>query len=216
MAGLANGCCPNNYTFIQPNGTFIDPAGNYQVVSNFKLISYTDQAPCWQVQLGANTLYNDPVSTIPCPCCPQYYVLANKEGYVSLIAGNIVLVGPQAANKCVFLQDFSVLVDPGDCPCCPDGYVYNSGGDFCVSVQNGIRDNVPTIPCIPCVCVTTTPFVCPTCGTEGERITFQFNFFKKNCTACVPQGFNPPKGRINNFLPNLFTDPDPSGFILKQ
>ena len=77
-------------------------------------------------------------------------------------------------------------------------------------------DTQQPIPCVTYVCDPPETFECSLCGTEGQRIVFDFNFNIRNCTACVPDDFNPPKGKINCFLPNTLTDPDTTGFKLKQ
>lgn len=171
---------------------------------------------------------------IPCPCCPpgpfgQRLTYISNTGWFYNTSLNIIMkaltwTGGAVSgvyNKCAFTQIspdvFGSAFDPIDCPCCPKDYTWdpNEGPvGFCVGSNSALLTN--PIPCVTCVCTPPPPFVCPTCGTSGERITFNFNFNTRNCTTCVPDSFNPPKGKINCFIPNTLIDPDTSGFILKS
>lgn len=164
-------------------------------------------------------------------CCPNGKVYVDAVGYATdPISGSIITVNyPNDGSqftKCVILtfdargyvgNDIS---DPIDCPCCPTGYTYMPNVGKCYSPTAQCSFCPPAyldpIPCIVCICIDPEPFVCGTCGTEGERITFAFNGFTKNCTNCTKDNYNPPKGRINCFIPYLMADPNTNGFTLNR
>lgn len=178
------------------------------------------------------------IPPITCPCCPVIdstkFTYINPTGwfynpYLNSVMQIISWTGGAVSeiyNKCVFTQTAPAAYgvpnptdsyDPIDCPCCPKGYIWDptiSTYGMCAGTSAAMVTD--PIPCIVCVCTPPPPFVCTTCGTSGQRIVFQFNFNTRNCTACVPDPFNPPGGKINCFIPNTLIDPDTSGFKLKQ
>lgn len=180
-----------------------------------------------------NVAPTDYVAPIPCKCCPpgpagQNYTYFSDTGwFYNLYTGSVMQVtgwtgGPvtDLYNKCASTQAspmaYGPAFDPVDCPCCPKTFSYDPSKGTCLD-STGSRATDP-IPCIVCVCPTPTPFTCPTpeSGAEGIRPQFQFNPNTRHCTACVPEGSNPPKGKINCFIPNTLIDPSTTGFVLKQ
>lgn len=108
---------------------------------------------------------------------------------------------------------YPATVEPEDCPCCPDEYTWSAFLNKCW--KGNASQITDPIPCIVCTCAEVVPQECPTCGTLGEPINFQFDFFSKACTDCVRDNYCPPKGRINCFMPYFFADPLTNNFKLK-
>lgn len=201
-------CCSVGYTFVDVNGYFINPiTGITQLVGAYNPSFIYNQ--CFVLQTGAYTLASPGIASIPCACCPPNYGLVNQDGYVSLLAGNVVLAGTFAAGKCISFSNFNITVDAGDCPCCPDGYVYNSIIDECVNILLGAKDLTPTVPCIPCICISIPPPVCSDCiDNQGDRIVLNFNSSIKQCTECSVIGEPIGLGTCaDSFIPIQLLDP---------
>ena len=200
---MANTCCPEGYTYH---------SGGYCCSVKNPFCDRSQSIPA-----------------VPCGCCPVGYTYVDDAGtfFNGQTASYDTIIGPtpisQFFNQCCvitkipngFLAALSTTDPPTEpiaCPCCPTGYTYDSVSGVCIGL-NG-KDRLPTVPCVGCVCPTPIMPTCPSCGTSGQPINFSFNPFIRNCTECTPQEFNPPKGKINCFLPNLYTSPS-FYFILK-
>jgi hypothetical protein len=154
-------------------------------------------------------------------CCHPGYIYINADGYYNdpdpaIGSGRVTNFDqPGVCNSCVILTNlgggtpFAVLSpfpEPVDCPCCPVNYVYSNNQGNCFPVGISAKTGVPTVPCINCVCIPDPVFTCPTCGTEGQAVAFQFDFEKKQCEDCVPQNNTGPSC-IASFIPPQYLDP---------
>lgn len=147
----------------------------------------TTDGLCWK---GNNT--TDPIE---CPCCPVGY---HYDSVVGLCINDINNI---------------TSTDPIPCPCCPPGYHYENvaippsyPNGFCQG--NSAGDVTSIIPCIPCNCIIPPPPVCPTCGSQGQPVSFSFNPNIKNCQSCTPEDLVLTRNRfLNTFLPVQFISP---------
>ena len=155
-------------------------------------------------------------------CCPTGYATIDSNGYfISNLGVPIKIINLNwytfVGICCLIVNgSFAVIPDPIvghiPCACCPVDYVWSSIAGACLNPLT--KQGAHAIPCIDCDCVQPPEFECGTCGTLGQPINWNFNFFVKECTDCTPETQKSPCG-LNTFTVPAFYDPTTIGFVLK-
>ncbi len=133
--------------------------------------------------------HTNPIDPIDCPCCPKGFIWDSINQICGDSFGNT-----------------SAPLAP--CPCCPEGYTYTSESGLCQRETGSGAVEPSDVYCIPCNCTIVTPPSCPTCGTQGQHISFEYNPNIKNCSECIAEDLLLTKNKcLNSFLPIQFISP---------